>query len=127
MILKFFKATDGLLVAPADALGTTTLVAGTYYADMPSALEALGYLQLAWASLDATITVESTGFPDATLTQAAGTHWMDEEGIDDIVPAGDGGARVRIVDNAAPRLRLTIVVTGDGGTLRGAWHRKGRG
>lgn len=104
------------------------LVAGTtYYAGLGGNNMRLLSPQWKWdAALIATITYETSNFPDVPIYAAAASGWCPEPAIATLtIPGGAAGVDMEHIDDiGSQRMRAQIVVGATGGALRGRVHHK---
>lgn len=121
-------ADDGTKQTPDDT-GTFTLVADTYFIEFFDDIEDRPVMSVHWkwnAALVATITIEASNDPDASISAATGTGWATT-GATTVSPAASASEVIaHYADYAALRMRAKVVV-GTGGTLKGIEHSKLRG
>lgn len=124
--LKFISSA-GVPQTPSDAYGTTTLAAGTYYAELHlEKVRMKGLMSLHWkydGALVATITIEGTNFQEVKLNAALNSGWATQPPAT-VSPAASAGETLSSwADVGTGRLRAKIVV-GTQGVLRGAFNIK---
>lgn len=130
--MQFLKLQQSTGVYPTfDAVtGDTTLVAGTYYAELnPNIQQWCGLHSIHWVwngALIATITIDGTNFYNADILGATGTtaRWVDISAITDLTPAASASQDLSSwADVGYGRLRAKVVVS-TGGVLAGSFHSK---
>lgn len=122
----------GVPVAWDTGTKLTSMVNGTtYYAELGlNVAEWTGLMSLhvdGDATIDGTLTIDSSNYYDATLHSAAASDWLDVASIPDVVFASSATQSIGSwADTGYGRLRAKFVCTGDG-KLRGSFHAKKHG
>lgn len=103
----------------------------TYYAELGLNLQEWAGLSSLHvdgdASIDGTLTVDSSNYYDANLYSSSAVEWLDVASIPDVVFASSATAsNGSWADVGFGRLRAKFVCTGDG-KLRASFHAKKRG
>lgn len=100
-------------------------IATVYFAVLASADEARNIaVHLKWdATLQATITLEESNFPDAAIDSTTAGDWIAVSGISAAPAAAAGGSVFNILDRGSRRFRIKVVATA-GGVLRARSHGK---
>ncbi len=107
-----------------DDYNANTTIATVYIAISPSDSTRVTAVKMKWdASLNATITLEETNFPDVALASTTAGDWDAVAGFTANPAATAGGATFNILDRGSRRFRLKVVAAA-GGVLRVRSHGK---